>query len=51
MIAAINPLWLRRCVLIVCVVPWIFLVLLTAAIDAMIDELYDVIDDCKAAWR
>ena len=51
MITTISRRWLRRCVMVLCAVPYAVLLLLLGILITASDTWDDVWDDCKAAWR
>jgi len=51
MIARINPIWLRRCIMVLLAIPYCALLLFVGGLISIADTWADVRADLAGAWR
>jgi len=51
MIARINPIWLRRCIMVLLAIPYSLLLIIVGVLISIADTLADVRADFSAAWK
>ena len=51
MIARINPLWLRRCIMVMLAIPYCTLLIIVGVLISIADTWADVRADFAGAWR